>query len=280
MEDWERIARNLPCGRSVRVKCCRGDRSQVISHTERGYSTYCFRCGEDSKQFRSHGHRSLAERLQHKKELEQYMHGGGVLEVPEDFTPNIPAAVLAWLLKAGVSYRLAQAYGIGWSPKLNRIVLPVWEGDTLIAVQSRAVYAGQFPKYLNKSGGVHKSPLFWSNPAYSLPEYSSNVLVITEDILSTIRVGRLFPAVSTLGTKLSIHRAVRSSIAQADMVLIWYDPDEAGTKGAQAAQKKLDLIGVPCTIIKSDKDPKEYDNATIQQKVNSHLALYRVRPMQ
>lgn len=34
MEEWEKIAKSLPCGRNVRVKCCQNDRSQVTKLLE------------------------------------------------------------------------------------------------------------------------------------------------------------------------------------------------------------------------------------------------------
>lgn len=269
MSDWLNIAKNLPCGRSVRVSCCAKDKSCVISHSEHGYSSYCFRCGEDSRRFKRHGQRSLAELLQHRKELNSYMEARGALQLPDDFTLDLPKRSLPWLLTAGVSTLVARYYGFGWSPKLERVVLPVYDAGELVAVQSRAIHPDQKPKYLNKSGGSVRSPVFRSDETLRFEHGLSDGVIITEDILSCVRTGRLVPSISTLGTNVSDKLASELQEDNVSQVFIWYDGDEAGIRGSRKAKKSLDLLGVPNTIIKTDKDPKEYNNEEIREIVRS-----------
>lgn len=263
----------------MRVSCCRKDRSRVISHSEKGYSTYCFRCGEDSREFIPHGERSLADRVKHRRELEQYAAQSGPLRLPEDFTEVIPPAGLVWLLKGGVSTARAAQYGIGWSEKLNRVVIPVRDNGELLAVQMRAVLPNQQPKYLNVTGG-EESPVF---KAYSGPiRAHTGLFVLTEDILSAIRIqgAQRAPmgepayvyALASLGTHLS-QRAAAKILGIAERGFVWYDGDEAGIKGARKALKVLQLQGARALAVRTDEDPKAYSNAEILEILGKNYDL-------
>lgn len=275
MEEWEKTARKLPCGRSIRVKCCRKDRSQVISHTPKGYSTYCFRCGDDSRQFIPHGVRPLGELIKQQEALDAYIRSSGTCALPDDYKiadDTMPREAWLWLLKSGVSSSLARHYKFGYSESLGRVVLPVWDRqERLVAVQNRAIHSSQKPKYLNiKGGGSHA--VFESDDATFIENPITDTLVITEDILSTVRAGRVCPAISTLGT--TLHYSVASSILLQPYtrVLIWYDGDEAGVRGAIKAKKVLTLLGIPCSVIDTDKDPKEYNNEEIREIIQTVLS--------
>ncbi len=259
MQEWEKIARTLPCGRTKRINCCRKDVSQVISHTEKGYSTYCFRCGDGSRKFVSHGTRSLKDMIKHRKELNEYMATQGELELPYDFDTDIPDYGRVWLLKGGVGSALIEHYGFGWSECMNRVVLPVYEDGELTAVQSRSVWDAMKPKYLNKKGS--SNCMFWHDPEVQLDRITDE-LVITEDILSTVRVGRLNDCVSTLGTSLS-DRMATQLLENYSNFAVWYDGDEAGVRGARKACKALMMQGGVVRVIRTKLDPKEYNNEEI-----------------
>ena len=191
----------------------------------------------------------------------------GELSLPDDFKVidnDTPKEAVLWFLKSGVPLDIAKAYRFGYSEALARVVMPVWDNqESLIAVQSRAVYDNQQPKYLNKTGG-DKNPIFESDDSYLLGDPIAEGLVMTEDILSTVRVGRLLPSFSTLGTSLCSKVAVRASTGLETPIYIWYDGDEAGVKGARKAAKTLELIGQDYRIVKTEKDPKEYNNEEIE----------------
>lgn len=202
--------------------------------------------------------------IKHRKELNEYMEEQGELELPSDFDLDIPDYGRVWLLKGGVGAHLVKKYNIGWSEKMNRVVLPVFEEGTLTAVQSRSVWDAQQPKYLNKKGS--SSALFWAKDSVRL-ERVTDSLVITEDILSTIRVGRLNDCVSTLGTILS-DRTATKLLERYNEFLIWYDGDEAGLRGARKGKKALEMQGGKVHLIKTDKDPKEYNNDEIKNIIS------------
>lgn len=260
MENWEKIARSLKCGSSVRVKCCQNDRSQLITHSDRGYSTYCFRCGSDSRKFKPHGARSLQEMLQHKKQMQEYVKDQSIVELPDDFTLDIPDSGLYWFLKTGIQARTARHYGFGWSSTLNRVVMPVYSPDgDIAAIQCRSLDPTVKPKYLNKS-----KALFWSDPELMLHDGIKDVLVITEDILSAVKVGRVCRAVSSLGTSISSHDA-SELLKLYNTIYVWYDGDTAGLKAAPKVKTALELQGARVRIVRTPRDPKTYTNEEIRE---------------
>lgn len=267
MEEWEKIARNLPCGRSVRVVCCKKDRSRVISHSEQGYGAYCFRCGY--KKWKPHGVRSVAEMLRHRRELDEYLEERGSLSLPDDFTLDIPKEGLQWILKAGVGSDIAKAYRFGWSESMSRVVLPVFENEQLQAVQCRAVLAGQKPKYVNKTG-QSKCALFHSDDKHLLNDPIPDTVVLTEDILSAVRVGRIQHSAASLGTSLSDKAAARLLLEYKNFI-IWYDGDEAGVKGSRKVKKVLDMQGGNTYFVRTKYDPKDFNNEEIKRILNDLL---------
>jgi len=106
-------------------------------------------------------------------------------------------------------------------------------------------------------------------PLYKMPGPDENLLCLTEDILSAVRVGPVCEAWSLLGTSLSLPAA--TEIAQTGRpVAIWLDPDEAGVKGRGKVYRALRSLGVDARIIRADRDPKEYNKQEIKEYLLSH----------
>lgn len=258
--EWLENARALSLGHSKRVQHCGNSTSMKISHDEEGYHAYCFRCSDYG--FKAHGLRRLRDVFAERRFM------NAKVQLPYDYTTDyqtIPEHAAAWLYKSGVSASCAASYGIGYSPAMDRIILPVYDGvvgGTLAVVQARAVSPRHEPKYLNQEGVGKGEVLFVSHRGYEGP----SCVCITEDILSAIRVGEVMPAVSPLGTSLSDAQA--GKLAKCSTVYIWLDPDEAGEKGAIKMRRKLLTICKQVYIIKSTHDPKYYCNQEIKRILN------------
>lgn len=247
--DWLEIAKRLPQGQKVRTKCsdnCAGDNSQLISHTEKGYHRYCFRC--KTSDFTGHGLRRIEVIERHKKE--RAIKRDKRVELPDDYTLDVPSRAAIWYYKYGISAELAREYGIGYTEELDRVVLPVISDDELIAVQMRAVDPWRKPKYLNPIGPKVSSAVFMSAPA-------TGVTVVVEDILSAIKVGRVHHATSILGTNMTDARALKIASLN-HTALLWLDGDRAGVKGLVPAERQLAMLGVDVRRIRTPDDPKTY----------------------
>lgn len=259
--DWQEQALKLRCGTRTRIPHCKDDNSMLINHDLKGVSSYCFRCGFHG--FLPHGVQRIADLVRRAKEY-RAKSTGKPLVLPDDYTLDIPSHARAWYLQYGITAELAQCYSIGYSPDLERVVLPVYEAGELSAIQMRAVSEELKPKYLNPSAVPIQNVLFNSS------EEKADIGVVVEDILSCIKVGQILPCSSTLGTKMSDARAYKLS-NKYKSVIVWYDNDKAGRIGARKAIRQLELLGVETHRINTELDPKEYTRNQIKKILKEYM---------
>ena len=255
-DQWLDVARTLPLGGKVRIAHhCATTKDMIVSNSPQGLSAYCFRCGPVG--YRPHGKQTLQERtelIERTRKYERELAAQPRPKLPDDYSIDIPPQFTGWLDKAGITERLRRQYRIGWSHSLHRIIVPVYSRDGDLSYwQGRAVLPVK-PKYINPK--VNKDGLcFWAGD-----HKQRDVIVITEDILSAIRVSESLPAASLLGCKVSDRQAL--DIGEYRRVFIWLDPDSAGIKGAREARRKLNLL-TDTSIIQSYLDPKELSRREI-----------------
>ena len=188
------------------------------------------------------------------KELAEQL--SATVRLPWDFTTDIPIEAMLWLFKASITPYRARQMGIGYSEYYRRVIIPIYQGTKLVYFQARALYKDQDIKYINPK--VDRSAIgYWVFPE----ESNHGRLIITEDILSAIRVGAFVPTLSALGTKLST--ALANQAAEYDHVTTWLDPDEAGITGAQDMRKLLGLTTQTSNIV-SELDPKNLTDEEIK----------------
>jgi hypothetical protein len=258
MRAWHAEAKDLLLGQQLRYRHdCGFDKDAIVSHQPEGYSLHCFKCGEHH--FRKKADLTLLElaEIREFNRLAIEEQHNAIISLPTDYQTAIPHRHTLWLLKAGIPRSEYMAMGIGWSPRLHRIIIPVNSstGD-LLYWQGRAVDQGQIPKYINPR--ADKTSLL-----YARAESNSRArVVVTEDILSAIRVGRHIPAVSILGTATSHGQAIQ--LSRYRRVTYWLDPDKAGRRGATKGHKQLSLL-TNCDVIHSDKDPKNLPDRVIRE---------------
>lgn len=261
MQDWQEQAELLRCGSRRRITHCKDDNSMLISHDLKGLRSHCFRCGFHG--FIPHGFQRIEDLMRRAKEFKEQSEGEE-LRLPKDYTLEVPSRARAWYLQYGITPELAEMYGIGYTEYLDRVVLPVYGDGELQAVQMRAVDSDVKPKYLNPSSVPIQDVLFESE------EGQSDYGILTEDILSCIKVGQVLSAVSTLGTKMSDARAWKISEKYKNC-FVWYDSDIAGRTGARKAVARLELLGVNCWNVRTVKDPKCYTRREIKQILKENI---------
>ena len=256
--EWKSKAKNLPLGQKTRSNCECGDgNTLVINHNTKYFSCHCFRCG--LQEFEDKGTQTLAEIAEMNKLNERARNTKLKLELPHDYTEDIPLLGRLWLYKAGIGERLWKKYRIGYSEHLKRVILPVYDrAGKLQWYQCRAVHKSQKPKYIQPSYG-RETVLFSSQ---RISTQTKERVVIVEDILSAIRVGEVSPTISILGTKLTTSQA--NTITTYKSVDIWLDPDSAGIKGAASIKRTLGLTS-EARIIRSQQDPKMLTDQQIEE---------------
>lgn len=264
--DWMKIAVTLPAQHSQRTNCwkCGGKKTASITNMGKFYVVYCHKCKD--KETQDPPPITPQERRALQQAAEAFEVDDPVL--PSDFTPDIPLQGLLWLSKGGLHVNDIKTCGFGWSDKLQRVILPVWDDlGTLIAVQARNTGTAHGPKYLGSvwSGQrpVWRSPLDLQGSQTSATRRRG--IVLTEDILSAARVGKIAEAWSLLGTNLMPAVIKQIHERKPEETIIWMDDDEAGWNARRTMLRQLGSVGINARAVVSDRDPKHH---TLQEMRN------------
>lgn len=260
-QSWLDAAKELPLGGRRRINHDCGDgRTMIVSHADTAWTAYCWRCSDNG--YMAHPQPSLAERIARlaaTKVVEEAARATPALPGPANYNPSTwPLPARVWLYKAGLSNERIQSEGFYWCDRLNRVVMPVADANGVSFWQARGFDKGGC-KYL--SPAVDRSRLA---PLYDTGARTPGPprLVLTEDILSAVRVSEVTPARSIMGT--SITDRVLLMVAQSHpRCAVWLDPDGAGRRGAAKIARALALHGVDTSIIRTERDPKCYSREDI-----------------
>lgn len=203
---------------------------------------------------------------EHVKPIQRSLH------LPDDANIDYPVFCVDWIKKYELTKKdmlnnkmLFSEKGINFKEKKaeNLLLFPCWEGDTLQAYQAR--YFGHdksIPKYLGRGKlDKHYHFIFNGKPG-SIKD--SNILVITEDLLSSIKVSKLGVCTMPLwGNNFTNRIDMLLKLTTINhKVLLWLDPDMTikSVKESNVARLK----GLQCTSIHSTHDPKEHSYSEIE----------------
>lgn len=252
-------------GQRIRYEYCPfcGDRVRgkgfVVTRTKHGFFLWCFKCHAHRHITRDGISLSGVRRFMKEREAthqctEVHNLEHNTVTLPSDFTTDIPLAGLAWLKKGGVTDDEIKRFRFGYSPSLDRVILPVWGEEGLLYWQGRALTQRDgVPKYLNVTT-KRKS-------VYFTVKTDSDMTVLVEDILSALAVARAGAnSLALLGSSISadVQQAVSTS-----KVRVWLDPDKR--KDCVRYARMLSAFGLQASpIVFTDKDPKEYTTEEIQ----------------
>jgi hypothetical protein len=183
-----------------------------------------------------------------------------------EFSPE----ALSWLRSYDLDRELPGPW-VGYDPFMNRIVLPVWNGEGLQAYQWRSfdpTWTG--PKYVSR---------FRKQPEADVPQplevpgapYPS-VLVVTEDTLSAVKVALagytglpMWTAPRNCGKLLGLSRLYSN-------VVIWYDNDNPEVVlNAVKFARRLRAFNPRVEIILDKSDPKCYTIEEIQYTITKEI---------
>lgn len=267
--DWLKLAVTLPVSHSRRLNCwkCGGKKTASITNMGKYYVVNCFKCKET--EHADPPPMTPRERLALQRAAEQFE--AQEPSLPDDFTEDIPLTGLLWLSKGGLHLDDIKRYGFGWSDTHKRVIMPVWNSvGTLVGVQARNTGDAVGPKYLGQ---------VWSGPR---PVWSSNhrvadtvALVLTEDILSAARVGKVNVAWSLLGTNLLPAVIDQINTSPFTDIAIWMDDDEAGINARRKMLKQLGAVGINARPIISDRDPKMHTIEEIKELIHEPHTRHR-----
>jgi len=285
IHDWQGISE----GDTIRVACshylCNGKKDAfTITRTLDGCVYNCYRCGTTGAIYLSS---SPNRALQKLKGLQ---HGnintsGKTRRVvlPMDFVSmvhhsRIPPNAYAWLYKYELDDNDIYNFNIGWSNRIQRVVIPVYSAVPpfkLVAWQGRDVFYDR-NKLLFKRGIMKHAPIKYytevDTPIYNIKSTNqyqinknkiyfnitnqliNNYIIIVEDILSAIKVHNKYTCSVVALLNSTITDTLVQQLKKYTKVYIWLDWD-ARVKAIKAS-RQFQSQGINAQTIRTRLDPK------------------------
>jgi len=185
----------------------------------------------------------------------------GQIYLPRDATPEIPPIGLSWLYRYYITDDEIQKYGICYSEQYHRLILPVYDNADLIYRQGRSLklpYTKDNPKYLNIRQSGAKNVFF----KIKYPLYHPSYLVVVEDILSAIRVGRTHNSLALLGSYFPT--TILNEFRDYENIIIYLDYDKRETAIKQAIRFNK-LTGKRFIVKQHPFDPKVLTHVQLEE---------------
>ena len=239
---------------------CSGESASLIirKHEDGWITGYCHRCKRKGT-FTKDAERQLPVKvgsMYYSKIAWKQPSDNQPLSLPTDLTvawSHWPLEAKLFCKKARITETDCDTFEIGWSPSLNKVVLPLYQptdkGKVLVGYQLRRVLQrDKGPKYLTRKSVKHYYKHFKTD---------SRVCCIVEDFLSGIRVGKYVSALCLYGTTLT--PAMIMELSNYKTVVIFLDNDNNIVKKAQQTMKReLEVWCDHVVVIQSELQPKEY----------------------
>lgn len=251
---WLSQARSLEEGQHKRVgHVCGEGACMVVEHTADGWRAYCHRCADNG--FVPHERESLEQKMQRlarARAVDEQARQNPALPQPMNREPNTwPLPARVWFYKAGLTNEDISILGAYWNEYMQRVVIPVRVAGRVVFWQARNPFTDGRPKYISPS--VDRQDIvaaFGDGPC----------LVLTEDILSAYKVGKVTEAWSLLGVKVP-DKILARLVKQGKPIKVWLDPDwnapgRPGQVAASKIRKVLASVGIASDNILSRADPK------------------------
>lgn len=194
--------------------------------------------------------------------------GGDVLRdirMPNDFTPyQLPNAGQDWIDQYGITAKEIELNEIGWSDLFDGVIFPVYNNDgKLLMYQARQGFRENtkdkkryhnvgFPANVHYLIGKSKNP-------------TSQRVVLVEDMISAIKVGRHLPTVCLFGSQVESHKLALLSRYFKDVTL-WLDYDKKAYVIGEAMARCGNFFP-KCSALSTTDDPKVYDDAGIRKEL-------------
>ncbi len=208
-------------------------------------SEYCFSCGYYRKASGVQTFRKAAPKTDRR------------IQLPHDSTPDLPTRALEYLDQYALTDHECKLNHLLWSEYWNRLIFPYFDDALeLNAWQGRSFDINSKAKWFSQGDLV--------DFIYLRGNKQSKTVVLTEDIISAIKVARInHLATSPLfGSHVSTKRLLRLNKFY-DRIYVWLDYDKM--KYSLEVSKTARTLGIDCQSIITEKDPKEYNTKEIHE---------------
>lgn len=234
----------------------------IVWRTNYGWRLYCHRCGTSRhvNNDRVSSPSALISRVNGL--LSAVKPKSRVIYLPEDFTLEIPFSGRAWLRKYGVTDDEIKRYRFGYSERMNRLIMPVFNDGELVFWQARRLSGNkEEPKYISMKSTV-------GGAFFNLSSPGAKEVVLVEDVVSAIVLRRAgYNSTALLGSYIGDRVAAYLANSGVKQVCVWLDPDKR--RDSVRFSRALSWLGFSATcLVTPTKDPKDYSITQIR----AHLA--------
>ena len=253
-------AGELEEGQSINIHHCKeGHNNDRLYITNKGEATlfYCHHCSKRG---------ALKNKLAAYKKYARASEGGTKHYHQSSMLPNDintvpstwPIEALKWPLTAKLSFTDMEALGLAYSPRINRVCVPVTFAGEYRGFIARRI-EGDGPKYLARYKQEDRD-----NFIYARCSQESSTVVIVEDVLSCAKLEKAgYNVVALLGTHIS-DSLIHFLSSNFSTYIEWLDDDNPDVKMKQVKlRNQLSLYG-NVRLVKTPNDPKTYSIKEIQ----------------
>jgi hypothetical protein len=215
---------------------------------------HCFSCGKHQP---GNAYKKMMEKL--TTTLKPVV---GCPELPEDTTSVLAPRATAWVKKYSITDAEIDKNKMLWSEEKQLLIFPVLnEVGEVLMWQGR--YFGpkpRHPKYLTR--GLKESLV------HIIGQDKQGPLVLTEDLISAIKVGRQQPAMPIWGSAISAELVQRLRLLYPEVIL-FLDYDKRDTSIRLAMKHCLWIHIEPLIAL---LDPKDYSDEELAELLKGHHA--------
>lgn len=187
---------------------------------------------------------------------------------PKDRGYYLPVKVMNWLSQYGLTRKEISDNMFEWSEERQLLVMPVNdEHNNLLFWQGR--YFGDNPKMSKYVTGGKPLNVIRFKPGAEMVLSRMSTMILVEDIISSIKVGRHYPCLPLCGTNIPLDLISRLKDMGFAHIGIWLDADKFvhAVKRAIVASQVL-----PSSAIYTREDPKCYEDREIVNTIPVQLS--------
>lgn len=214
---------------------------------------WCFGCG--------YYHPPRNNLMTIKQKLQKHLEDDKkYVRLPSDVTDILPKKCLDWLRNYGLTYKEIFENNYCYSQEKQLLIFPhtpFWWQGRYFGTETR------YGKYYSSFGGYpyEESCVFWG-----FNNRNTDFCVLTEDIVSAIKVGRQYCSLPLLGSVVS-PILVRKLATKFKSLILWLDKDKQKESIKQAMWINQ---FIPCKTLITEADPKTYENDIIKGYVDGN----------
>lgn len=255
----------MPIGTSKKYPHeCAPDRtpSLVVTRTPTGWVWFCHRCRDKgARDLRGASSAAIAQVLSNNQAVAPVQRD---LCLPEDFSHDIPAEALSWLWRFGILSSEITSNHMGYSSKLQRLILPIYNDNSLAYWIGRFIPTMKLRRSVNTSKYLCVRGYGRKDIYYRVDHPGDSSIVVVEDILSAIKVARHNSTLALLHARIT-PRIIGKVLSGYSTIKLWLDPDKEAHMFESVLRYRS--LGYDVRAIFTAKDPKYYNDEQIEGRL-------------